>query len=69
MLLIPYLTKSYDNAMAGFGRFAAVVVPVYPVMGWLLMRMPAALRCGLLAISGFLLGAYSALFAAGYRFL
>jgi hypothetical protein len=69
LLLIPYLTKSYDNAMAGFGRFAAVAVPVYPVMGWLLMRMPPALRCVLLAISGFLLGIYSALFAAGYRFL
>jgi hypothetical protein len=69
LLLIPYLTKSYDNAMAGFGRFAAVVVPVYPVMGWLLMRMPPVLRCSLLAICAFLLGAYSALFVGGYRLL
>jgi len=54
--------------LAGMGRFAAVVVPVYLVLGQLLARLPpagAALAAGL---SGFLLGAYSALFAAWYRF-
>jgi hypothetical protein len=69
LLLIPYVTKSYDNAMAGFGRFAAVVVPAYLVMGWLLARMPPVVRYSLLGVAGFFLGIYSAMFAAGYRFI
>ncbi|MCI0465354.1 MAG: hypothetical protein L0Z62_51190 [Gemmataceae bacterium] len=68
LLLIPYLTRSHDMCLAGMGRFAAVVVPVYLVLGQLLARLPPA-GVGLAAgLSGFLLGAYSALFAAWYRF-
>jgi hypothetical protein len=69
LLLIPYLTKSYDNAMASFGRFSAVVLPAYIVMGQLLARLPPPLAAVILCISAFFLGAYSALFAAGYRFI
>jgi hypothetical protein len=69
LLLIPYVTKSYDNAMASFGRFSVVVLPAYIVMGHLLARMPRWLAAALLAISAFFLAVYSAMFAAGYRFI
>jgi hypothetical protein len=66
LLLIPYVTKSYDNAMASFGRFSAVVVPAYVALGHLLHRLPVPLSAALLAISAFFLAVYSALFAAWY---
>ncbi len=68
MLLIPYLTKGYVNAMNSQARFAAAVFPVYLVAGQLLVRLPAPLAYGILAGSGALMGAYAALFAAGYPF-
>ncbi len=67
LLLIPYVTKSYDNAMAGFGRFAAVVFPAHFVVGHLLYRAGPGLAIALLGIWAFWLGIYSAMFAAGYR--
>jgi hypothetical protein len=69
LLLIPYVTKSYDNAMASFGRFSAVVLPAYIVMGHLLQRLPAWLSVALLTISALLLAAYSAMFGAWYPFI
>ncbi|MBI3463766.1 MAG: hypothetical protein HY000_12020 [Planctomycetes bacterium] len=66
LLLIPYVTKAYDNEMAGFGRFAAVVLPVYPVAGWLLSKLGGPLSAAVLSLAAFFLGAYAALFAAGY---
>jgi hypothetical protein len=69
LLMIPYVTKSYDNAMASFGRFSAVVLPAYIVMGHVLARLPWFVSAAILLVSAFLLCAYSALFAAGYRLL
>jgi hypothetical protein len=69
LLLIPYVTKAYDNQMAGFGRFAAVVLPVYPVAGWLLSKMGGPLSAAVLSLAAFFLGVYAALFAAGYVIL
>jgi hypothetical protein len=66
LLLIPYITRGYDNSMLSTGRFAAAVLPAYLVLGRLLTRVPAGLSALFAAISGFMLGAYSALFAAGY---
>lgn len=66
LLLMPYVLKSYDNGMVNFGRFSAVVLPVYLVLGQLLLRMHGPLRAAVLAISGFFLGVFSALFAAYY---
>ncbi len=68
LLLIPYLVSSYEMYMAGGARFAAVIVPVYLVLGELLCRANRLVIVGLLAVSGFLLGAYSALFAARHAF-
>jgi hypothetical protein len=55
--------------MASFGRFSAVVLPAYIVMGQLLARLPRWAAALILAASAFFLAAYSALFAAGYRFI
>jgi hypothetical protein len=63
------VTKSYDNAMASFGRFSAVVLPAYIVAGHLLAALPRPLMIAILSASGFLLVVSSALFAAGYRFI
>ncbi|HEV3258760.1 MAG TPA: mannosyltransferase family protein [Gemmataceae bacterium] len=68
-LLIPYVTKGYEMCMGGMGRYAAVAFPIYLVLGQLLGCMPAPVAAGVLAVSGFLMGAYAALFAAGYFFI
>jgi hypothetical protein len=68
LLLIPYVLRAQEMGMAGMGRFAAVVFPVYIVMGRLLAKMPPTVAAALLAICGFFLGAYAALFAAWYPF-
>jgi hypothetical protein len=65
LLLMPYFTKSYDNAMASFGRFSAVVLPTYIVLGHLLDRLGPTLASLFLAMSACLMGAYAAMFATG----
>jgi hypothetical protein len=66
LLLIPYVTRGYDNSMFSTGRFAAVVFPVYLVMGHIFKRSPSLALPLFVSISSFMLGAYSALFAADY---
>jgi len=66
MLLIPYVTRAYEMGMGSMGRFVAIVVPIYPVLGQVLLRFPGPLRAALLALSGFFLAAYMALYSAGY---
>jgi hypothetical protein len=68
LLLISYVTKGFEWGLTSHGRFAAVVFPVYIVMGHLLARLPPPVPISLLALSAFLLGAYTALFAAGHGF-
>jgi hypothetical protein len=68
LLLIPYVASSYEMHMAGAARFAAVVLPVYVVLGRILCRMALPLSICLLAVSGSLLLIYGALFARWYRF-
>lgn len=41
LLMIPYLTRSYEMSMASHGRFAAVVVVNYLVIGRILGRFPS----------------------------
>ncbi len=52
--------------MLSAGRFAAAVIPAYLVLGQLLNRVPREATALFASIGGFMLGAYSALFAAGY---
>jgi hypothetical protein len=69
LLLIPYVSHSYRNAMISEGRYASVVFPAYIVMAHLLARCPAPVVALLCGISGFMLGAYSALFATWHQMI
>lgn len=64
LLGIPYCTHSYQTLMWSEARFASVVFPGYLVLGDMASRAPAWLAAGLLGISAFSLGAYTALFAS-----
>jgi hypothetical protein len=66
LLLIPYLTRGYEMNMASSARFAAVVFPVYLILGEWLSRLPPAVSAAVLGSCTFFLGAFSALFAGGY---
>jgi hypothetical protein len=67
LLLVPYLLRSHDMCMFGMGRFTAVAFPIYLVMGHLQARLPSTIAAMVMAISGFFLAAYAALFVAWYR--
>lgn len=66
LLLISYVARGFDMCMASQGRFAAVVFPVYLVLGRLLCGAPLVVSAGLWGISAVYLAIYAALFAAGY---
>jgi hypothetical protein len=66
LLLIPYVTRASEMGMMGMGRFTSVVLPIYPVLGELAVRMPVPIRFIVFAAAGALLCVYSAQFAAGY---
>jgi prepilin-type N-terminal cleavage/methylation domain-containing protein len=63
LLAIPYLTRSYEMSMASHGRFGAVVVVSYLVLGRLLAKAPSLLACGACVGCTVLLCLWSALFA------
>jgi hypothetical protein len=69
LLVIPYVTRAYEMRMLSQARFAAVVFPAYIVIGEMLARLPRIVAVSVLALSGFMMGIYTALFAAGYPFL
>lgn len=66
LLLIPYLTRSYDLCMGSQGRFALMIVPQYLAAGDVLVRLPAWMQGVLVALSALLMFSHAALFAAGY---
>lgn len=66
MLLIPYLSRSYEMCMASGARFAIVAFPVYIVMGHLLSRLPRLVVILLLLTCVCLMAVYSARFALWY---
>jgi hypothetical protein len=66
LLAIPYLTRAYEMSMASHGRFAAVVLPAFIVLGRLLQSGPEWLIWSVVGLLSTLLMAWSALFAAGY---
>ena len=69
LLVIPYVTNGYDTYMVSMGRYTSVAVPVYLVLGRLLCSVPPPLASILLSICGFLMGVYTATFAAWYTIL
>lgn len=68
LILVPYITKGYDNSMTSMARFTAVVLPLYFVAGWLLLRLPRSLAITLALLSCLQLLTFAALFGAGYEF-
>lgn len=67
LLLIPYLTRSYEMGMNSMGRFVAVAFPIYFVIGRLLARLPRELAAMLLACMAAYLALYSALYAGNHH--
>lgn len=68
LLAIAYVARGYEWGCLSQGRFAAVVFPVYIVMGHLLSRLPSAIAFVVSGLFGFLLGAYALMFADGRSF-
>jgi len=66
LLLIPYLTRGHEMCLFSSARFVSVAVPLYLVYGTALSRVPAWAAHGLAGVGGFFLGAYAAVFVAGY---
>jgi hypothetical protein len=66
LLLIPYLTRAYPNSMGSFGRFCAVVMPVYLVFGDWLRRLSSGWVGLIAALLALWLVGYSALFGAAW---
>lgn len=67
MLLIPYMSRSYEMGMGSMGRFTAVIIPLHLVIGHVLVRLQSPVRAALLAICGFYFGLLNALYAARYE--
>jgi hypothetical protein len=68
VLLIPFVIQAYRFCMASQGRFCVVAFPVFLVLAQLLRRCPPSLTIALAGLSGFMLGAYSALFVTSHAF-
>lgn len=66
LLAIPYFLQAMRSGMSGQARYAAVVFPMYLVLGQLLHRAPPPLAAAVLAISGLFLAVYSAMFVSWY---
>ena len=64
LLLIPYLSKGYDNSMLGFARYSIVVVPAYWVAGSWAGNLPTTVSVPILVLSGSAMACFAALFAA-----
>ena len=69
VLLIPYLAKSHEWCMGSHARYALVAFPAYLVLGRFLAALPSHYAAMVLALSGFLLGTYAALFAGWFFFI
>jgi len=69
MLLIPYVAKGEESGTLSMGRYVAVAFPLYIVAAKVAARGPRAVVAALMALSGGLLAAYTARFAAGYPIL
>jgi len=69
LLMIPYVTRAYENSMASHARFAAVVIPAYLVAVKIIRPLPPWIVWAILALFTVMLMVWSALFAAGYDFI
>ncbi len=68
LLLVPYVTRGFEMSMASHARFAAIVIPQYFVLGRIFAAMPVAISASICGLMGLMMGLWTALFVAGYRF-
>jgi hypothetical protein len=66
LLAVPYVTKGYDYNLASGGRFAAVLVPMYLVVGAVFSSSYRPLAAAVLCISGIVLSMLAAMWAVGF---
>jgi len=66
LLAIPYVTRAYEMSMAAHGRFAAVVVVNYLVIGRLVAGAGPPLRIALSGLLALFLCLFTALYASHY---
>jgi hypothetical protein len=69
VLAIPYVSCAFENCMQSQARYSMVALPIYLVIGQLLVRLPKPVAALILAAGGTLLGIYSAMFAGHYFFV
>jgi len=65
LLLVGYVTRSYDMCMASQARFVLVIFPIYIVMERLLVQCPIGARIGVVLLFALYLFAYSVMWGAG----
>ncbi|MDG3005999.1 mannosyltransferase family protein [Paludisphaera mucosa] len=63
LLLIAYVTNGYSTNMVSMARYSSAVMPIYLVMGRMLASVEPPAAAALIGVSGFFLGAFSAMFA------
>jgi hypothetical protein len=68
LLLIPYCLRGYEMQGGALGRFSAVALPAYFVLGHLLARVAPPVAAAILALCAFFLGVYAAVFSSGEVF-
>jgi hypothetical protein len=66
LLAIPYLTRSYEMSMASHGRFAAVVIVNYLVIGRLLAQAASLVVAGLCVVLALWLCLFTSLYAVNH---
>lgn len=69
LLAIPYVTRGFEMCMMSQGRFAAVCIPAYIVLGNLLSSASQMWRYTWCMVSIALFVVYTALFARGYMLI
>ncbi len=67
LLAIPYLTRAFEMSMSSHSRFAAIVFPVYLVLGRILRSQPEWVTWAVMGLLSVMLMSWSALFSAGYH--
>jgi hypothetical protein len=68
LLLIPLWLQAGRTCMFSQARFAAVIFPVYIVLGHLAIRWGMVVTAAFLSVCAVLLCLYSAMFASWYWF-
>jgi hypothetical protein len=68
LLVIPYVTRACEMSMRSQGRFAAVVIGYYLVLGKLLAAAPTPLAAVLTCLGAVMLALWTAMYSAGYMF-